>query len=335
MSKPEFRNEDIITAQRSGKNSPIVKQVTLVFVQNFMNESYTGAGFIQYCQSMMNDLSRLLPGENVTLSPVLVTQDLLSDLPYITPDTPSFTQLIRQRVNAQEEAQIILSHAAQEAGYFDTKETVHYTMQQGSVERLLQKMAEAPQDLLIICGLGQAEGSLGHSQFSLNLVAHAPTSTLLMRLPFHRKHTPLQIIFGIDSSEATLNAARKLGKTLSLEQAELILTMVQSPIYQDNAIWAPYVNQTVLDEAQEANSAMVIEMIQDILSSECDLDAAQLKSQRLIGSPATELGHFAATENPDLIVVGSHNRKGILSWIMGSVSSQLLHWDKHNLLIMR
>jgi len=34
-------------------------------------------------------------------------------------------------------------------------------------------------------------------------------------------------------------------------------------------------------------------------------------------------------------VVGSHNRTGFLAWLMGSVSSQLLHWDTHNILIVR
>jgi nucleotide-binding universal stress UspA family protein len=205
--------------------------------------------------------------------------------------------------------------------------------QDKSLKRLTETLWETEQDLLVIATTPDKIERSQISHFASLLAIHSPVSVLILRSPISALQ-PLapKIIFGVDGSEASMHAARRLGQILDPRHCQLELAIVQSPIYQENAVLAPYVNQAVLDEALEVNAKMVFEMITDILDTQ---GVKVSKCQKLSGSPATELGNLAALAHPDLLVVGSHNRKGILAWLMGSVSSQLLQWDAHNLLIVR
>jgi nucleotide-binding universal stress UspA family protein len=173
---------------------------------------------------------------------------------------------------------------------------------------------------------------MGHSSAFMQLFAHLPVSGLLFKRHLAGNRSKPKILLAVDDSEASMTAVRRLPELLRTQDMDVILATVQSPIYQDNALLAPYVNQDILDQALAGNATMIFEMAQEILDTE-GIPVQDVK--RMIGSPAAELGYLAQVEEPDLLVVGSHNRKGVLSWLMGSVSSQLLHWDTHNILIVR
>lgn len=203
-----------------------------------------------------------------------------------------------------------------------------------NVKSLLAMLDESGQDLLVV--IGQPDTANHHkdkaSHFVKTLVTHASFSVLLLRKPIAATNEPLRVMLGVDGSEASMNAARQLKQILPDCEMQLELVTAQSPIYQENAVLAPYVNQDVLNEALEANAKMVFEIVSDILENQ---GLSVSERRKLVGSPATELGNLAELEHPDLMIVGSHNRTGVLAWLMGSVSSQLLHWDTHNLLVVR
>lgn len=54
----------------------------------------------------------------------------------------------------------------------------------------------------------------------------------------------------------------------------------------------------------------------------------------LVGQPATELHHLAGEENADLIIVGSHGRKGF-ALLLGSTSNSVLHGASCDVLAVR
>lgn len=201
-----------------------------------------------------------------------------------------------------------------------------------NVKSLLATLEENGQDLLIVVSQSDSTNHHKSSHFVKTLVTHAPFSVLLLRKPIAATSEPLKVMLGVDGSEASMNAARQIKQILPDCAMRLELVTAQSPIYQENAVLAPYVNQDVLNEALEANAKMVFEIVSDILENQ---GVSVSKRRKLVGSPATELGNLAELEHPDLMIVGSHNRTGVLAWLMGSVSSQLLHWDTHNLLVVR
>lgn len=54
----------------------------------------------------------------------------------------------------------------------------------------------------------------------------------------------------------------------------------------------------------------------------------------LVGQPATELHHLAGQEGADLIIVGSHGRKGF-ALLLGSTSNSVLHGASCDVLAVR
>lgn len=201
------------------------------------------------------------------------------------------------------------------------------------VSEFIHELRESNYDLLVFCIPELPNGH--HSAYAhlvQHMASHVPLSVLIWRKPLAEPPHPLKVIFGVDGSESSLNAVTKSATLLNLKFAHLNAVTVLSPVFQDNAVTAPFVNPDVLEQALDANANMIFEMANGILTAQ---GLPKPAHKKLIGSPATELGYWMETENPDLMIVGSHNRKGFLAWLMGSVSSQLLQWDRHNLLVVR
>lgn len=198
---------------------------------------------------------------------------------------------------------------------------------------IIGEIRKADYDLVVLCSPELPPGGQSaFSNFVQQVTSQVPVSVLIWRKPLSEQPHPMKVVFAVDGSESSLTAVNKSTQLLHLKYAQLQVVTVLSPIFQDNAVTAPFVNPDILEQALEANARMIFDMANGLLESQGFQKSA---CKKLIGSPATELGYYAELEAPDLIVVGSHNRKGLMAWLMGSVSSQLLHWDQHNLLIVR
>ena len=219
-------------------------------------------------------------------------------------------------------------HASLRQAGFQVVNEARCGSEDAQLNTFIESLDDTEQQLVIVaCARGQHP-----SHFVSYLATHCRLPVMLLRRPFVLETEPLKVMLGMDGSEASMNAVRRLGQFVRPDNIRLELVTAQSPIYQENAGLAPYVNQSVLDEALETNANMIFEIATDILQPQ---GFSVMEQKRLLGSPASELGFIAAIEHPDLLVVGSHNRKGVLAWLLGSVSSQLLNWDTHNLLIVR
>jgi len=278
-------------------------------------------------------LARLLDPALSDVTLVHAMADILSDLPAHPDDAQQFSRSIREREREQNRICTRLRTQLVQNGYHLRNEQ-NGTMLDDCAHQILDFVADSGQDLLVLDS--QRPGSpgpavaTGHSHFSMLLATHAICSVLLLRKPMTTCREKLQVVFAVDGSEATMKAAERLGKLLRPEHAELTLVTVQSPLTAESAALAPFINTEIMAQALDTNANIVFDNVEQHLQG-----LPVSRRQKLTGSPATEIGCYAELENPDLLVVGSHNKKGFLAWLTGSVSGQLLHWGNHNILVVR
>lgn len=278
------------------------------------------------------DLALLLDPAIAEVTLIHAMSDILSGLPVNPDEARSFSNIIREREKRSDEQRGGIRKVLASSRYTLRNEK-NCSMQEECADQIADYLWESGQDLLVISSSQPANRKLMlRSHFASYLATHAPCSTLVLRKPLLKNRQMLKVLLAVDSSDATRTAVSKLGELLRPENMEVILVTVQSPMYSENAVIAPFVNPEVIDQAMAANAGMVLEMASDTLEAK---RIRVSRSRTLVGSPATEIGYLAELEHPDLVVVGSHNKKGFLAWLTGSVSGQLLHWGNHNILVVR
>ena len=312
--------------QQPGNPRTVSQKLKLTLIVECGLHPWTGTGV----DSLIAELGSFIQPAQAELSLIYACPDLLTDLHHL-PETENLEACLRERHKTHEDTITKLRRDIEVAG-FEIISEQQFPITADSQQNILDYLKDSGQELMALCGHHAAGSHLGRDHFLMNLTSHASIPTLLLKRKLSRTGGALQVLFGIDASEASLTAARQLGQILPPEQVALTLATVQSPAFQENAVLAPYVNQEILTEALEANAGILFEMFTDLLKPQ-GFTVADFKV--LIGSPASELGYLAEADHPDLIVVGSHNQKGFLAWVMGSVSSQLVHWDTHNILVVR
>lgn len=214
----------------------------------------------------------------------------------------------------------------------------HYTesLSDRLAKRVLTELTDTDEDLLVLSSTESPQPQHGTSSFLYRLASHAPCSALLLKRPINRlanqANTPLHVIFATDGTEASATAARKLPNLLKTDAMEVTIVTVQNPDVLENAIFAPYVNTSAVDEALRENATMILNITRDLLESG---GVKVRETRRILGAPAWELTHLLEVSNPDLLVVGSHNRTGLPAWLLGSVSGKLAQQDTHSILVAR
>lgn len=124
------------------------------------------------------------------------------------------------------------------------------------------------------------------------------------------------ILLASDLSSASANA-----EDLALELAarlggDLLLVSVIDP----NRLWLPTGGyRQRIDQAREARQIAA----QGILDR-CRRDGVPIRTLIWEGDPAESIVEAAIAEEVDLIVVGSHQRRGVDRLVMGSVSEQVV-----------
>lgn len=135
------------------------------------------------------------------------------------------------------------------------------------------------------------------------------------------------IIAGLDLSEESpqvLEKAAQLAKTCG---ASLSVAHVIEPLT------FAYGGDMPVD-LSEVQEQLQLKAEQELhrLAKQCHFDLRQ--EHVLVGQPATELHYLAEQEGADLIVVGSHGRKGF-ALLLGSTSNSVLHGASCDVLAIR
>ncbi len=144
---------------------------------------------------------------------------------------------------------------------------------------------------------------------------------------------PRRILLPVDGSEHSLEAARKLGRLIDAEDAEISLLHVQKPeAFAVGDVWIDP-DAKHLHEIRRRREA---ERVFDITNAPLAQQGLTVRQQLTVeGDPASEILRFADEIGADLIVMGSHGRTGVLRVLMGGVSRKVLDRAKCPVLIVR
>jgi phosphoglycerate kinase len=144
---------------------------------------------------------------------------------------------------------------------------------------------------------------------------------------------PRRILLPVDGSEYSLEAARKLGRLIDAEDAEISLLHVQKPeAFAVGKAWTDPDARHRREIRRRQEAALVF----DITNAPLAQQGLTVRQQLTVeGDPADEILKFADEIGADLIVMGSHGRTGVLRVLMGSVSRKVLDRAKCSVLIVR
>lgn len=142
-----------------------------------------------------------------------------------------------------------------------------------------------------------------------------------------------KILVAVDNTELSQQAFQN---ALSLAQAftaKLHIINVLSPLrteYQDTtslAFSSSYYPDTLDDFMQEewVNIQETGKNLLESLEEKATEQGVETETSQQIGQPEQEITDFAKNWQADLIVIGSHGRKGISEFLFGSVSNYVSH----------
>lgn len=139
-----------------------------------------------------------------------------------------------------------------------------------------------------------------------------------------------KILVPVDSSEGASEAARLAAELAKCAGASLSLLHV---LDSDPAMLmgATALSQEELQTVREEMSQRAFEAVGKVI----DLEKLQPSMQIRLGKPSMEIVNYARTEGTDLIVMGSRGLSGIKEFLLGSVSSQVLHHAPCSVTIVR
>ena len=231
---------------------------------------------------------------------------------------------IEEKLRPEGEALLDKTVAALPAGIG----TVHRIHQSGSPSNVILDTAQsAKPDLILIGarGLGPIKelilGSVSH-----RVLLHAKCSTCILKAPLP---TLQHILMPIEAQE---DADRILKYVLSISFTTRPRITVMSVWPQPQLPWPITLGQSKLLEERALDHAR--EMAEDIAKRAKEKGFTSHATVGL-GDPAFAILEQARLLKPDLIMVGSHGRKGISRFLLGSVSHTLVHQSPYPVLVVR
>jgi nucleotide-binding universal stress UspA family protein len=144
---------------------------------------------------------------------------------------------------------------------------------------------------------------------------------------------PRRILLPVDGSERSLEAARKLGRLIDAEGAEISILHVQKP--EAFAVGKAWIDPDA-KQRREIRRRQEAERIFAITNAPLAQQRLTVRQQLTVeGDPADEILRFADEIGADLIVMVSHGRTGVLGVLIGGVSRKVLDRAKCPVLIVR
>ena len=132
-----------------------------------------------------------------------------------------------------------------------------------------------------------------------------------------------KILVAVDGSEASLHALEVATKIAEDNKAELtILTVAPYPPPMITEDAMPTYLPQYTDDLRESHKKMLGKLNKELKASHPDLKTVPIVME---GHPAKMIIDAAKARETDLIVVGSRGQSGVLDWMLGSVSQQVVN----------
>lgn len=180
-------------------------------------------------------------------------------------------------------------------------------------------------DLIVLGARGRGRvAELLFGSTSHRVLLKTPCSTLIVKGPASSVRRVLVAVEGPDDAERV--QAWLLAHPLTKKVEVSVITVAPAPYLSDPASVAGYEvwGEAAMKAAQETASR---------LAAKLDGDHYSATSRACTGDPAEVIVHEAVKH--DLVVVGSHGRKGLDRFLLGSVSHAVSHGVERPVLVIR
>lgn len=164
-------------------------------------------------------------------------------------------------------------------------------------------------------------GSVSH-----RVVMHAPCAVLVVTKPMHSLRRILLAVGGREDAEAAIRFFEKKPFRTPVEVE--VLTVLQ----EGKPAWAEKISDTESLKEMLVRSAQ--RFVEDVAAKLSLVQCCAIPATRP-GAPAPTILQYASEINPDLILMGSHRRKGLSRFLLGSVAHSVLHSLRYPVLIFR
>jgi nucleotide-binding universal stress UspA family protein len=201
-------------------------------------------------------------------------------------------------------------------------------IESGTPAEVILAVAEKEKADLILLGsrgLGPVKelllGSVSH-----RVVGHASCPTLVVNRPMRSLR---RVLVAVQGPEDAAILTKFLAAKPFKEDAELTVVTVlpaAQPLFPAGS--------TKLDELIEKSVVGARAFVEETASALSKLQY-NAKGYILMGAPALAILQEASASDPDLILMGSHGRRGVTRFLLGSVSHAVLHRAPCPLLIVR
>lgn len=206
-------------------------------------------------------------------------------------------------------------------------------------EGLLRCAEEVDARLTVLSAVGArgpARGGLGRT--AERVVGRIRSPMLVVRnsdplLQWLAGNRTLRILCGVDTSTATEAALGWLQRLRQFGPCELVAASVHDP-QREAARLGFDTDSTTQSDAPEQVRRTLTQSLRDRVQRSFGHEMVRLIVTPFRGSPATRLAELAIEEGADLVVVGSHRRRGIDRALQGSVSTALMRHGHTSVLVV-
>ena len=194
----------------------------------------------------------------------------------------------------------------------------------GSVHIVQDKIAEAiieqagHKGLIVVGSRGlDAIDRFVLGSVSTTVILHASCPVLIVKEP---PQALRRILFATDGSPSSKKALQFLAKQLTAksEAKPLVILLVHV---------MPFLRYTVVKEAGEQLLAQEAAKLEQI--------GYRVRQFPCVGLAAEEIMKVVSREQPDLIITGAKGRSGVARFLLGSVSTKLVHQSACSVLVVR
>ena len=194
-------------------------------------------------------------------------------------------------------------------------------------EIILDVGARSGADLIVLGARGLSQLSeLAFGSVSHRVVTHASCSTLVVKSPIPRLQHVLLPIQGLEDTKTALTF---LGKKPFREAPQITVLHVvpfAQPIWLEGAM----VPESYRDEIIAAGESLINQVGLQLSSL-----GYKATPHLMIGSPSKMILKHVSETRPDLILMGSHGKRGLSRFLLGSVSHGVTHHTPCSVLILR
>jgi nucleotide-binding universal stress UspA family protein len=137
-----------------------------------------------------------------------------------------------------------------------------------------------------------------------------------------QEHRYLAVV-GIDFSDLSNHALDQALEVASLNAGEVHVLYVQEENPLDAALPIPFSTAASAEVTLEQVRQRATERVAAVTAKRGQLAVSRVVAHFRLGSPALEIAQFAADLDADLVVVGSHGRRGVERLVLGSVAERV------------